>query len=337
MSGDKRLDRRQFLRILAAGTAGALVFKGGWDVLTTGPKKVSETWLLMGTVVYVTIVADEPGVAQAAARACWSRMSTLEAMLSRFHPRSEVSQLNSAGRLEQPSEPLLTLLEESHTISSGSNGAFDITIAPLVELYQAQAARGLLPSADAVRERLRLVDYRRIARDSNSVVLTRSGMRITLDAIAKGYIVDAGVAELRAHGMTNVLVEAGGDLMASGHKAPSTPWEVGIEAPRGARDGFMATCGLVDRAMCTSGDYQQYYSADHREFHVLDPRRGHSPRQLASVSVTAPTAMLADALATTCMVLGPQESLQLLERLPGCEAFMVAKDLRTITSSGFGS
>ncbi len=335
MSGDKRLDRRQFLRILAACGAGALVFRGGWDALTAGPKKVTETWLLMGTVVYLTIVADESGVAEAAARACWSRMSTLEAMLSRFQPRSEVSRLNSAGRLEKPSEPLLTLLEESHAMSLGSDGAFDITIGPLVELYQAHAAQGSLPSADAVRETLRLVDYRRIARDSSTVVLTRSGMRITLDAIAKGYIVDAGVAELRAHGMCNVLIEAGGDLMASGRKAPNTPWEVGIESPRAGHQGFMATCGLVDRAMCTSGDYQQYYSSDHREFHVLDPRRGHSPRQLASASVSAPTAMLADALATTCMVLGPQESLQLLERLPGCEAYMVTKDLRTIVSSGF--
>lgn len=330
------MSRRGFLRILAAGAAGALVFKGGWDVLSPGPQVVTESALIMGTVVDLTVAADDPVAARSAARACLDRMSTLEAMLSRFQPRSELSRLNAEGRLANASEPLRTLLAHSRALSERSGGAFDISVMPLITLYEECAAHGSLPPARAIREARSLVDYRAVECDGPTVVLKRAGMQLSLDGIAKGFIVDAGTAELRAHGMTDVLVEAGGDLMARGEKEPGRPWQVGIESPRREHAGFMTTCELTDRAMATSGDYMQPYTADLREYHILDPRLGRSPRELASATATAPTVMLADALATTLMVVGERGGKRLLERMSGCEGYMVTKDLDVVTSSGFG-
>ena len=160
-------------------------------------------------------------------------------------------------------------------------------------------------------------------------------MAITLDGIAKGYIVDQGVAVLSGLGFENVVVEAGGDLMASGLKDGTVPWRIGLRSPRKEQPGFMVKVDVLNKAVATSGDYQQYYTPDLNHHHIIDPRSGYSVPQLASATIVAPTCMQADALATSLMVLDIQEGLSLIESLDKIEAYLVSKELKVFPTQGF--
>jgi thiamine biosynthesis lipoprotein len=278
---------------------------------------------------------DREAVEQAV-QACLDRMTGLEQVLSRFIPESQVSQLNRDGRLAGADVHLLEVIEQSRQISERSEGAFDITIQPLVRLYQDCLAAGDgLPGEDAVQRACRLVDYRCLSVSGDQVSLGLPGMAVTLDAIAKGYIVDQGVAVLRDRGFPDVLVEAGGDLLAAGQKGEGVPWRIGLQPPRQGMHGFTARLNLHDQAAATSGDYFQPFSPDLSEYHILDPRRGHSSPELASATILAPTAALADGLATAVMVLGVEGGLTLVRRFSGCQAYLVTKGLRVYHTQGF--
>jgi thiamine biosynthesis lipoprotein len=161
-------------------------------------------------------------------------------------------------------------------------------------------------------------------------------MGVTLDGIAKGYIVDQGVATLRQSGFDNVYVEAGGDLMVTGAKPAQQPWRIGVRQPRPEMDWQMPVIATTaPLAIATSGDYMQAFTEDLRHHHILDPRTGMSPPELASATVTAPSAALADALATAAMVLGPQRAAAAVESFAGCAGLFIGKDLRHYRTSGF--
>jgi len=290
------------------------------------------TRLLMGTVVNLTIISDDQSTAKAAIEATLNRMADLEAQLSRHRPDSQLSHLNQNGELSNAGQPLLKLISQSHQLSDLSGGAFDITVLPLVKLYQQHQAENHLPSDAEIQKALDLVDYRQISVEGQRVWFNRTGMSITLDGIAKGYIVDEGVVILKQAGFGDVLVEAGGDLLASGRKSMDEAWQVGVQSPRESRPGLLGRFEVEDKAAATSGDYMQPFTADFRQHHILDPRTGYSAPELASATVTAPSAMLADGLATAVMALGPQAGSTIIERLPGCELCLVSKELKIIQS-----
>ena len=159
-------------------------------------------------------------------------------------------------------------------------------------------------------------------------------MSITLDGIAKSFIVDEGVAALQGFGFANVMVEAGGNLMALGEKAARSPWKIGLQAHRAEMGSLLATFSVQNQALATSGDYVQVFTSDFAHHHIIDPRTGYSSVELASVSVTAPMVAMADGWATAVMVMG-KAGLDLVEKLSACEAYAVTKDFVVIKTSGF--
>jgi thiamine biosynthesis lipoprotein len=262
-------------------------------------------------------------------------MAELEHLLSRYRPGSEVFRLNEAGRVEGASDALLDVLRLADRVSRLGDGAFDVSIQPVLDLYRQQLARtGTSPSPQEVEEAVARVDHRALRIAGRDVVLAQPGMRITLDGIGKGYVVDRGVAVLRQRGFADVFVEAGGDLVAAGRRVSGDPWRIGIRGPRPGI-ALQARFQASDRAVATSGDYLQPFTGDYRQHHILDPRTGSSAPELASATVVAPDAATADALATLSMVLGPRKGRALLEDLPGCEGYLVAKDLEVTRTSGF--
>jgi len=327
--------RREVLTIVAVGGGAGLAWSLGLFGRSRGAV-VTRSRQLMGTVVNLTAVGDDREAAEAAVEAALGRMSELESQLSRFRSESEVSRLNRTGRVEGASDDLIELLRLADRISRLGDGAFDVTVQPLLELYRKQLAEHhRLPPPTAVEATLERVDYRNVHIQGRNVSLARSGAAITIDGIGKGYIVDQGVAVLKARGFPNVLVEAGGDLLASGQRAPGRPWRIGIRRPRHGARGLQARVDARDRAVTTSGDYMQPFTPDFAQHHILDPRTGSSSPELASSTVVAPTAALADGLSTLTMALGPRQSLALLEDLSGCEGYLVTKDLRVVMTSGF--
>jgi thiamine biosynthesis lipoprotein len=331
--GQGRITRREALRILAlGGAAGAAVALGALPRRRGGA--VERSRLLMGTGVHLRVLGDDREAAAAAADACLDRMAALEALLSRHRADSELARLHALGRLEDASDALLDVLRLAGRVSALGEGAFDVTVQPVLDLYAGALARtGRVPPPEAIeRERAR-VDWRAVRCEGRSVSLARPDVRLTLDGVAKGYVVDQAVAVLRARGFGSVFVEAGGDLMAAGERAAGAPWRVGIRAPREGL-GLVARIDARNRAVATSGDYMQPFTADYREHHILDPRTGHSAPELASATVVADDAATADALATLVMVLGPRRGRELLEDLPGCEGYLVGKDLRVVRTRG---
>ncbi len=288
----------------------------------------------MGTGVALRVLGDDREAAEDAAAAALERMADLEARLSRHRADSELSRLNAAGRLEHASPSLLEVLGLADRLARLADGAFDPTVQPVLDLYRRELARGRLPHVNAVEQALECVDYRAISIEGTTITLRRTGARLTLDGIGKGYVVDRGVDELRRRGFPNVFVEAGGDLVAAGDKGRGAAWRIGIRRPRRGLS-LQACFEARDRAVATSGDYMQPFTPDYSIHHILDPRTGTSAPELASSTVVAPDAATADALATLTMVLGARRARDLLEALPDCEGYFISKRLEVHRTSGF--
>lgn len=326
------MTRRTALRILAVGGAGGAAF-GLSRLGRVGT--VSRSRILMGTGVQLTVLGDDRDAAAAAADATLAEMARLEALLSRYRPDSEVSRLNAEGGLTHASTALLDVLHLADRIHRLGDGAFDVSIQPLLDLYrERRPPASRLPSPEAIERARGRVGQGALRIEERRVARTRSDLEITLDGIAKGYVVDRGVAVLAGRGFANVLVEAGGDLVANGAKQAGTPWRLGIRSPREGLT-LQARFDARDQAVATSGDYMQPFTGDYTQHHILDPRTGSSAPELASATVVAQDAATADALATLAMVLGPQKGRELLDDLSGCEGYLVAKNLEVTRTSGF--
>lgn len=327
-----RISRREMIKI--SGVVGALLVGG--RLLKNGVQSsfvtVRESRLLMGTIINLSIIAGNFKDAQDAVRSCFDRMTYLESVFSRFNPESQLSKLNQFGTVSANDPVFGNLIRQALKLSEITAGAYDITIKPVLDLYLASQG---LPSGQAIGETLPLVDYRNVHVNNQEVWFEKPGMEITLDSIAKGFIVDEAVLILDELGIGNVLVEAGGDLLANGTNLDQSPWRIGIQSPRHVQSDLIAKVRVSGQAVATSGDYMHTFTNDYVNHHILDPRTGYSAPDLASVSVLAPSAMMADGLATALMVMGFKDGLSLINNLPSYEAFFVTKTLNTTQSIGF--
>jgi len=311
------LSRRDFLKITAvsatAVAAGYFLGREGFHSLAT----YRESRLLMGTLVHLTAVDDYGKKAAAAVTATFAEMERVIHLLDHRLPATPLARLNREGYLADAPPELVEVVDTAITYARLTAGAFDISVKPLLDHIKAGGAAAAFDR--------RLVDYRQIELSGPAIRLGRPGMALTLDGLGKGYVVDKGTAALRSRGYANILVEAGGDLVGCGRRADGTPWQIGIAHPREA--AVITQLPISNQAAATSGDYQHYFSHDFRHHHIIDPRTGESPPELASVTVTAPAAVDADALSTALLVLGLEDGLSLANRLPHVSALLVTKSL----------
>lgn len=324
------LDRRHFLRITAvaggafiAGQAGKRWLGRSIPQTTT----ITETRLLMGTLITLSLVADDAKREQgrAAIAATFAEMERLITIFDWRQAGSPLATLNERGVLLHPPAELVDLLRRAALYSRASDGAFDVTVQPMLDAYRA----GNEPDASQKA----VVDYRRLQIGPKQIKLEPPGGRVTLDGIAKGRVVDGATAVLHAQGFPHIMVEAGGDLVGRGRRADGRPWQVGLNHPRQA--DLLGVLPVSEQAVATSGDYQHSFTQDRVAHHIIDPRRGISPAELASVTVLAPTATAADALSTAVMALGPDRGLALVDRLPHTAALLVTKEMNVLRSAGF--
>lgn len=327
------MNRREFINIIAAvGAAGAALNFG------LAPRReaaaVRETRLLMGTVVDLTVLGGNPAQARQAAGKCFQAMAELERVLSRFRPKSQVSLLNRTGSLTGVHPVLRGLIERSLDLHRLTDGRFDITVLPAVQLYQEFQKQGRgLPSGQDLAGVLPLVGSQGLEINGGRIQFQQPGMAVTLDGIAKGAVVEEGVEVLKRSGCSRVLVEAGGDLLARGG-AESRPWRVGVRNPRAGGNPILARLAIHAQAAATSGDYIQAFRPDYGLHHILSPQSGVSRPDLASATVVCPDPARADGLATALMAMSAEEALALVEELPEVEAFLVTKQQHTLASSG---
>lgn len=284
---------------------------------------VHDTRPVLGTVVQISVWTDAPNEARTAITAAWSEIARLEAIFSEWQPNSEVSRINrgAADQRMRLSLELHHVLRRALHIGVQSSGAFDVTWAALRGLWDFRSAR--IPAAAQVEEATHRVGLSGLSLDDRSVRFLRPGMQLGLGGIAKGYIVDRVSALLCARGLSDHIIDAGGDVFASGSKG-DTPWRVGIQHPRTGEQTLMGVVTAHDGAVVTSGDYQRFFIVDQvRYHHILDPKTGRPARGVMSVTVIARSAMDADAMATAAFVLGPERGLRFLTAQPDVEGVIV--------------
>jgi thiamine biosynthesis lipoprotein len=292
---------------------------------------------LMDTVVTIEVVGgDDAGRAGMVARAIgWFR--EIETRCSRFDPASEVSAL--AARIGEPvpvSPMLFEVARFALALAVETDGAFDPTIGAV------QAARGFdidwrtgatIKSHSSPEYRAANSEHPSfhdvvLGPDSRTLTLARP-LVLDLGAVAKGFAIDLAARELGAY--RDFMIDAGGDVYAAGTNRHGEPWAVGVRHPRDAK-ALIDVVRVSDAAVCTSGDYERRVPGDSGgEHHILDPRTGRSPRDVASVTVIAPTAMLADGLSTAAFVLGADAGLRLLEA-HGVRGIVITSSLARLTT-----
>nr|WP_281273117.1 FAD:protein FMN transferase [Desulfosoma caldarium] len=283
----------------------------------------------MGTVVSMAVVSQDAHQAYEALEAAFEEMARLEAMMSVFREDSELSRVNrEASRHPVTVSPeLYRVIELSLHISQITQGAFDITVGPLMNLWPFDKNEKKLPSSQAIQEALSRVGYHHVVLSSKdrSVFFSVPGMVLDLGGIAKGFAIDQAVNVLKGRGIAAALVNAGGDILAYGTKPDGQPWRVGLQHPRNSQD-LLTVLTMSDQAMVTSGDYERYFLVDGKRYsHIVDPRSGFTARATASVTVMADSAAFADGLATGILVLGPEDGMAVVESLPGVHALIMTE------------
>lgn len=342
----QKLDRRQFMMV--AGAVGAsLCLDGVMSPALAVPahvdRPVTLSRVMMGTYVTITVAGVSSMQATEALDKTFAKMSQLEAVFSRHMAGTPVAELNRTGVLRDAPAELVQLMGRAQRFGTLTSGAFDVTVQPVIDLFRAHktSASRMDLDAKALRHAQDLVGMEHVHVDAQRLTLGHQGMGITLDGIAKGHIADMASAELIKLGVRNHIINAGGDIVVRGLK-PSThggsAWRVGISAPHAGQNGsdIIDAIALTDAAVATSGSYEMYYDASGKHHHLISPLTGASPALVASVSVKAPTAMEADALATALSVMVPHDALRLVQSLPARECLIVTGDGRQLRSANWG-
>ena len=293
----------------------------------------------MGSELRLAAWTADAAAAASAFDAVFSEFDRLESMMSVWREGSDISRLNAAAGLQPVavSPEVREVLRTARQISEWTGGKFDVTFGALSDLWRFDHDRdNQVPDPAAVRRRLPFIDYRalRVDEAAGTAYLERPGMRAHLGGIGKGYAIDRGSAILRRRGLNDFLIQAGGDLYASGFK-DGRPWRLGIQDPRGPSGASFATIDLSDGTWSTSGDYERAFVKDGRRYHhIIDPATGEPARGCRSVTILTDRAVMADGLSTGVFLLGPAEGLALVGRLPHVEAVIVTSANEVLVTPG---
>ncbi len=277
----------------------------------------------MGTSYTVKVVDPPDSINQETLGAEIQReLDAVDALMSTYRDDSELSRLNTAaaGEWIAVSEETVAVVESALEIGKLTDGAFDVTVGPLVNLWnfgpkKDKDTEPTMPSDDQIDATMQIVglDLIELRHDPPTIRKGHEDLYIDLSGIAKGYAADRVAAHLESCGIENYMVEVGGELRAKGQNLQGKPWQIAVEAPVAGVRARQRVVGLNNTGMATSGDYRNFFEHEGvRYAHIIDPRTGRPVRhRLASVTVLDPSCQRADALATALMVLGPKAGYEL--------------------------
>ena len=317
-----------FLLLIAAGTLS------GCEKKTVS---VSKTGFFLDTVVSITLYDTEN---KAPLEECFSRLASYEKLLSRTQEGSDVWNINhSGGKPVEVSSETADLLEKALSYCRLSDGAFDITIAPVIALwnFDADQKTGTVPDENDLSNALSHVGYENVQLDGTTVTLLDPDTSIDLGGIAKGYIADLLKEDLVSAGYASALIDLGGNILTIGGKSQNQDFRIGIRRPEPDATEPLTTISCRDASIVTSGTYERYFTENGKRYHhILSPVDGYPVENgLASVTILSEHSVDGDALSTTCFVLGPEQGMALIESLDGIEALFVTDDLEMTASSGW--
>ncbi len=293
----------------------------------------TRTAILMDTFIAIEVIAPKgtPEPTAAMERALgW--FAEVEVRCSRFDPKSEVMRLTRfAGSPVKVSKVLFEVVRFAVAIAQASGGAFDPAVGHVLEARGFNRDYRTGQSVDTGLDPEARPSFRDIRLDpARSTITLKRSLIVDLGGVAKGMAIDLAAKELSQY--ESFAIDAGGDLYLKGRNPLGRPWRVGIRDPR-REEALLETLQISDAAVCTSGDYERRAPDESGEHHILDPKTGRSAAEVASVTVVAPTAMVADALATAAFVLGPERGIRFLER-QGVAGLIISSSLERHATAG---
>ena len=258
---------------------------------------------------------------------------------------SDIGKINEASANASKNYTLINrdtalVIEKAVFFSDKSNGAFDVTIKPLIDLWNISGIHSEIPSDEEIKDTRYLVDYRGILIKNEgkktSVRLEMKNQAIDLGGIAKGYACDEAIKIYKDKNIESALINIGGNISALGTKPDKTQWKIGVQNPRGETGTYIGVVSLKDNAISTSGDYQRFFELDGKKYHhIIDPETGYPAKSgLISVSVISKFAVDADALSTAVFVLGLEKGKSLIEELDNTEAVFITDEKQVLITSG---
>jgi len=298
--------------------------------------------LIMGTFARAVVIAEDLNTAKKCIENAFAEIHKVDDLMSDYKSDSEISRVNREGfktaiRLSQST---YEVLQRSIEFSKLTDGAFDITVGPLVDLFRAAKDKQVLPSKDDISQAKSKVGFEKLKLDdqNRTVQFAVEGMRLDLGGIAKGYAVDKAIEAMQNSGAIGGMVDIGGDIRCFGEPPKGrNHWLIGVQNPN--LDNYISEqdlalkLKLANVAVATSGDYQQFVLIEgKRHSHIIDRKTGTSAEGLSSVTIIADNATDADALATAVSVMGAQKGLALIEKLPSTEAILITSQPKPVPS-----
>ena len=291
---------------------------------------------LMGSDFEITVVAKTQQEADKQIGIAISEISRIEALISSWKTTSETSNINKNAGVSpvKVSKELFNLIQRALQISNLTDGAFDISYASMDKLWKYDGSMTQMPSKEAIKKSVAKVGYKDIVVDpqNSTVFLKNKGMKIGFGAIGKGYAADKAKKLLISNGVSGGIINASGDINSWGSKPSGSSWQVAITNPLNKNKAF-AMLPIKD-AVVTSGNYEKYVTFNSRRYsHIIDPRTGYPSQGIISVTVFAPKAELADALATSVFVMGVETGIDRINQLRAVECIIITDTGTIITSN----
>jgi len=322
------------LKVLSSMIIMVMIFSFVYTLTGCKPalERFEENREKMGTYVNIVIYTDKEGEPQKFLDEGFSIIDELSEIASNYDEESSVTKLNKDGFIENAPEELVELIQLSKDYNKITSGAFDITIDPILTLW----SEGLWKETEEVQqqklsEALKLVGSDKISIERNNIKFEQRGMSVTLGGIAKGYIVDKVIEDLKNKGINNILVNAGGDISTFGAKPDGQLWHISLENPDNTSEKIVEF-EFSGKAIATSGNYYRYFDPEKEVSHIIDPKTGYTADKCISTTIIADNATTADILATSVFVLGPEDGMALVNSLDNVEALIIDSE-RNITKS----
>lgn len=297
------------------------------------PRTVTRSTVMLDTVATFTLYNSENiSIINQTLSLC----KKYESLLSKTVVSSDIGKLNSAGgKPVAVSQDTLSLLTQAIEYAKLSDGLFDVTIQPAAALWDFKAEKPALPDAKLMTKALPKIGYQNIVIEGNTVTL-KNGAQIDLGGIAKGYIADQAAAFIRQSGVSNAIVDMGGNLVVLGQKSEKELFQIGIRKPFDTTGAIIGTLSVTNKAVVTSGIYERYFELEgKRYYHILDPRTGYPcTTDLISATVIGDDSTQCDAMSTICILLGLDEGMELICE-QGLDALFITSDNTIIVSPGF--
>ena len=314
---------KRFITICIAILVSSLLFTG-CHLVTKEP--ISKTGIYFDTVISIDIYDSNN---TSLLEQCFEYCKEFEETVSRTIETSEIYQINHAnGNPVEVSDVTLELLKKGVEYGDLTNGKFDITIAPLSELWDFKNNTGTVPNEQDIKDALSHVNYKNIVIDGNMITLTDPKSAIDLGGIAKGYMADRLKEYLTKQGVESALINLGGNILAVGSKPDGTPFHLGIQKPFDKHGVTITSVKTADSSVVSSGVYERYFKTDDALYHhILNSKTGFPYNNgLLGVTILSEKSVDGDALSTSCFALGLEDGMKLIQSLDGVDAIFVTDD-----------